>query len=59
MKLSSKIAKVVVIIEVMLAFLLAVGIIGSAFDIIRYFKIIYFTPPMETFPVMQTFLGIY
>jgi hypothetical protein len=57
MKISSRIAKVVVIIEVILAFLLAVGVVIGSADILRYFKIIYFTPPMETFPVMQTFLG--
>lgn len=57
MKVSSKIAKVVVITEAILALLLAVGVIIGSADILRYFKIIYITPPMETFPVMQTFLG--
>ena len=57
MKISSRIAKGVVIIEAILAFLLAVGVVIGSVDILRYFKIIYFTPPMETFPVVQTFLG--
>ncbi len=57
MKISSRIAKVVVILEAILAFLLALGVVIGSVDILRYFKIIYITPPMETFSVMQTFLG--
>lgn len=57
MKLSSIIAKVVTILEVVLASLLAMGVLIGFADILRYFKIIYHTPPIDTFPVMQTFLG--
>ena len=57
MKISSRIAKVVVILEAILAFLLALGVVIGSVDILRYFNIIYITPPMETFSVMQTFLG--
>lgn len=57
MKISSRIAKAVIILEAILAFLLAIGVVIGSTDILRYFKIIYYTPPMETFPVMQTFLG--
>jgi len=57
MKLSSIIAKVVTILEVVLASLLAIGVIIGFTDIIRYFKIIYQKSPIDTFPVMQTFLG--
>ena len=57
MKISSKIVKAVFILEIILAVFIAIGVIVGSADIIRYFKIIYDTPPMETFPVMQTFLG--
>lgn len=57
MKISSRIAKAVVILEAILASLLAIGVIIGSTDILRYFKIIYHTTPMETFPVLQTFLG--
>ena len=57
MKLHSKIEKVVYIIEVVLAVLIAFGIIVSAFDIIQYYKIIITTAPTNTTPVVQAFLG--
>ena len=49
MKVSSKIAKVVVITEAILALLLAVGVIIGSADILRYFKIIYITPQWKLF----------
>ncbi len=57
MKIPSKITKMAIILETILAFLLALGVVIGSIDILRYFKIIYTTPPMESFPVMQTFLG--
>lgn len=57
MKLSSRIAKIVIILELILASLLAVGVIISFTDILGYFRILYYTSPIDTLPVMQTFLG--
>ncbi|MDD4569995.1 MAG: transporter associated domain-containing protein, partial [Tepidanaerobacteraceae bacterium] len=54
---SSKIVKGVFFLEAVLALFIAFGVLIGVTDIIRYFKIIYITAPMETFPVMQTFLG--
>jgi len=56
-KLSSKVAKIVKVLELMLALFLAVGVIIGFIDILRYFKTIYYTSPMDTYPMMQTFLG--
>ncbi|NLZ53631.1 MAG: hypothetical protein GX892_10890 [Thermoanaerobacteraceae bacterium] len=57
MKLSSKIVKIVITLELILALLLAIGVVVGFVDILGYFKIIYYTSPIDTFPVMQTFLG--
>lgn len=56
-KISNRIVKVVFILEAILGLFIVLGVIISSSDILRYFKIIYTTPPMQTFPVMQTFLG--
>jgi len=56
-KLSSKIAKVIIALELLLALILAVGVIVGFVDILGYFKIIYNTPPIDSYPVMQIFLG--
>jgi len=56
-KLSDRIVKAVFIIEAILAIFIVLGIVISATDILRYFVLIYSTPALETFPVMQTFLG--
>ena len=57
MKLSSRIAKIVIALELILALLLAVGVIVGFVDILGYFKIIYNTSPIDAYPVMQTFLA--
>ena len=56
-KMSDRIVRVVFIIEAILALFIVLGVIISSTDILRYFKIIYYTPPLQTFPVIQTFLG--
>jgi len=57
MKISTKIGRLVTILELVLASMLAVGVIIGFADVLRYFKIIYHTSTIDTFPVMQTFLG--
>lgn len=56
-KLSEKIVKGVFLLEATLAIFIIIGVIIGSYDLIRYFKIIFITPPMETFPILQTFLG--
>lgn len=56
-KVSEKIVKGVFILEAVLALFIIVGVVIGSADLFRYFKIIYTTPPLQTFPVLQTFLG--
>lgn len=56
-KVSEKIVKGVFILEAALALFLIAGVIVGSYDLFRYFKIIYDTPPLQTFQVLQTFLG--
>jgi hypothetical protein len=56
-KLSSKILDAILVIETVLGLAVIAGIILSSVDILKYFKIIFETPPIETFSVMQLFLG--
>ncbi|GAQ26307.1 transporter associated domain-containing protein [Tepidanaerobacter syntrophicus] len=57
MKISSRIAKTIIILESVLAFFVILGVIVGSVDILRYLKIIYETPPTESFPIVQAFLG--
>lgn len=57
MKISTKIGRLVTILELVIASMLVVGVIIGFADVLRYFKIIYHTSTIDTFPVMQTFLG--
>lgn len=57
MKISSRISKIIIILEAVLAFFIIIGVAVGIIDILRFFKILYHTPPAESFPIMQTFLG--
>ena len=54
---SEKIARGVFFLEAALAIFIIAGVVIGFVDLFRYFKIIYNTPPMETFYILQTFLG--
>lgn len=56
-KVSEKIVKGVFVLEATLALFLIAGVIVGSLDLFRYFKIIYYTPALQTFQVLQTFLG--
>jgi uncharacterized membrane protein (DUF373 family) len=56
-KLAKKLVKGVFWLEVILAVFIVVGVIISSLDLLRYFKVFYTTPPLETFSVVQNFLG--
>lgn len=56
-RVSEKIVKGVFVLEAVLALFLIAGVIVGSFDLFRYFKIIYDTPAIQTFQVLQTFLG--
>ncbi|MCG0275891.1 MAG: hypothetical protein L5655_06945 [Thermosediminibacteraceae bacterium] len=56
-KASEHIIKGVFILEVALAIFIVIGVIIGTVDLFRYFKIIYTTPPLQTFPLLRTFLG--
>lgn len=56
-KISEKIVKGVFILEAALALFIIAGVVIGSVDLFRYFKIIYSTPPLQTFYVLQTFLG--
>jgi uncharacterized membrane protein (DUF373 family) len=56
-KVSEKMVKSVFILEAVLALFIVIGVIIGSTDLFKYFKIIFETPPLETFPVLQTFLG--
>ena len=56
-KISEKVVKSVFFLEVVLALFIVVGVIIGSLDLVRYFELIYKTPPLETFQVLQIFLG--
>lgn len=56
-KASKYIIKWVLILEVALATFIVAGVIIGSVDLVRYFGIIYTTPPLETFSLLKTFLG--
>jgi len=55
--ISERIVKGVFILEAILALFIIIGVVIGSADLFRYFKIIYTTPPLQTFQVLQTFLG--
>ncbi|MDN5302968.1 MAG: hypothetical protein PWQ60_2482 [Thermoanaerobacteraceae bacterium] len=55
--ISEKIVKGVFVLEAALALFIIAGVVTGSVDLFKYFKIIYSTPPLQTFYVLQTFLG--
>ncbi|TYP48707.1 hypothetical protein [Thermosediminibacter litoriperuensis] len=56
-KAGKYIIKGVFILEVVLAIFIVFGVIVGSVDLFRYFKMIYLTPPLQTFSLLKTFLG--
>jgi hypothetical protein len=56
-KASKYIIKGVILLEVALAAFIVAGVVIGSVDLFRYFKIIYTTPPLQTFSLLKTFLG--
>lgn len=56
-KLSKSIFNTIIYLETLLGIAVILGIILSAVDILRYYKIIVTAPPIETYGIMQQFLG--
>lgn len=51
------IIKGVIVLEVLLAAFIVVGVLIGSIDLFRYFRLIYTTPPLETFSLFRAFLG--
>lgn len=56
-KITNFIVKSVFLLEAFLAFFIIFGVIVGSIDLVRYFRMIYETPPLQTFSLLQTFLG--
>ncbi|ADL08131.1 hypothetical protein [Thermosediminibacter oceani] len=55
-KAGKYIVKGVFLLEVALAIFIVFGVIVGSVDLFRYIKMIYLTPPLQTFPLFKTFL---
>lgn len=56
-KIVNFIVKSVFLLESLLSIFIIFGVIVGSVDLFRYFKMIYITPPLQTFSLLQTFLG--
>jgi cytochrome b subunit of formate dehydrogenase len=54
---TGKVIKGVFWLEAVLALIIITGIIIGSIDLVRYFKMFYESPPLETFSLVRTFLG--
>lgn len=56
-KITERLIEISLNLEVILSIFIIICVVIGFIDIARYFKIIFETPPVESFSIMQTFLG--